>query len=359
MLDIALIGLNHRTADVSIRERAAFEESRLSGALRELAGRPGILEAFILSTCNRVEMLACVEDLAPGLASMESFLCDRSRLTPGELQKRLYRYTGNRAVRHLFRVTSSLDSLIIGEPQILGQVMSFYSAATKARTAGARLNLLLQAAFRVAKRVRNETDIGKYPVSAGSAAAELARGILGDLINKDILIIGAGKIGETALRHLTSIGAGTLRIANRSFESAVELAVRFRGVAVPFTDLNRCVAESDIVVASTTAQNILVDRAMAETAMRARPQRPMVFIDLSVPRNIDPTVRAITNVFCYDVDALGAVVESNLEERRKAAAIAEGIIEQEVEPVCRRLYLSTVTPTATSSPGRGQRICQG
>ncbi len=358
MLNLVLVGLSHRTADVGIRERAAFQETQLSTSLRELAARPGIQEALILSTCNRVELLSSVADATDGMGTLEAFIRENSGLPKSEIDKTLYRYRDADAVRHLFRVSSSLDSMILGEPQILGQVKASYAMAVESNTVGTYLNTLLQAAFRVAKRVRSETPIGEYSVSASSAAVELARKVLGDLKGRSILIVGAGKMGEMAVRHLVSIGAGIIRVTNRSPEAAAELAVLFNGVAVPFGDLPHWIAMSDIVIVSTGAPAAIVTRRMAESFMRERKRAPVVIVDLSVPRNVDPAVGLLDNVFCYDIDDLGAVVEASLEERRKAALLAEKIVEQEVETVCFRIKSLDVTPVVVQLQNRIEEICR-
>jgi glutamyl-tRNA reductase len=358
MLNLVLVGLNHRTADISVRERAAIQGERMAFALKNLSALPGVREAMIISTCNRVELFCRVNEADEGLRSLETFLCNTSQIDSSQLLGNLYEFTEEKAIRHLFRVASSLDSMILGEPQILGQVKDSYTLAVEAQTVGTYLNTLLQAAFRVAKRVRSETSIGEYSVSASSAAVELARKVLGQLEHKRILIIGAGKMGETAVRHLSSCGAAIIRVSNRSFQAAEELAARFHGQAVPFEELVHWMALSDIVIASTAAQEPIVTRAMAESVMRERKHEPIVLIDIAVPRNIDPAAGTIDNVFCYDIDDLGAVVEANLQERRKAASLAEKIVDQEVESVCHRLKSLDLTPVVMQLQGRIEEICR-
>ncbi len=358
MLNLVLVGLNHRTADVGLRERVGFQETRLSVALRELAARPGIREVLILSTCNRVELLSRVADATEGIGTLEAFIKESSGLQQSEIEKALYRFSGADVVRHLFRVSSSLDSMILGEPQILGQVKSSYALAVESNTVGTYLNTLLQAAFHVAKRVRSETPIGEYSVSASSAAVELARKVLGDLKDRSILIVGAGKMGEMAVRHLVSSGAGTIRVTNRSPENAADLAALFSGLAVPFGDLPHWIALSDIVIVSTGAPSAIITKSMADSFMRERKRAPIVIVDLSVPRNVDPGVGLLDNVFCYDIDDLGAVVEANVEERRKAAMLAEKIVEQEVETVCFRIKSLDVTPVVVQLQSRIEEICR-
>lgn len=357
MLNLVIVGLNHRTAELDIRERAAFSAAELPMALKRMTQQPGIKEGMIISTCNRVELLCHAEKPETGINALEAFLSESCETPAEELKSHLYRHVGDQAVRHVFRVASSLDSMILGEAQILGQMKSFYGIAVGASTVGYRLNSLIQAAFHTAKRVRAETAIGEFSVSASSAAVELARKIFGDLSAKRILIIGSGKMGETAARHMASSGASCIRVTNRNPEKAQNLAARFQGEAVPFENLAWWVARSDIVIASTGSQDLLIDRSMAQAAIRERRNAPIVFIDISVPRNVDPAVGAIDNVFCYDVDDLGAVVEANLGERRRAAKLAEKIIEEEVQAFCARLRSHDVGPMVAQLQGKIEEIC--
>lgn len=358
MANFILVGLSHRTAEVDIRERVAIQASQMPEALRQLAERPGIRESMIISTCNRVELISHAENSQAGIDALESFLAESSTMARQELRQKLYHHSGEQVVRHVFRVAASLDSMILGEPQILGQVKSFYDLAVDAHTVGAYLNSLLQAAFRTAKRVRSETSIGEYSVSVSSAAVELSRKIFGDLRNKKILIVGAGKMGEVAVRHLAASGASTIRVTNRSLEAAQELAARFRGTAVPFGELQQAVAHSDIVITSTGSEDILIERIMAQSVMVERKNEPIVFVDISVPRNVDPGVADIDNVFCYDIDDLGAVVEANLQERRREASLAEKIVDQEVDSFCARLKSLDMGPVVAQLQGRIEEICR-
>jgi len=357
MSDLVLIGLNHRTAGVEKRERAALSAADVPGALADLTARPGIREALILSTCNRVEIVSRVDETSPAFDILETFLAEVSGLPQPELSESLYRHAGSLAVQHVFRVASSLDSMILGEPQILGQVKSAYSLAVEAGSSGTILNNLFQTAFRVAKRIRTETSIGEYSVSVSSAAVELARKILGNLVNKTILIVGAGKMGEGTVRHLADGGAGSIYVTNRSAEAAVELAARFRGTAVPFDQLPYWLAHSDIIIVSTAAPKIIIDRGVVTSAMQIRRNRPIVFVDMSVPRNVDPTVSEIDNAFCYDIDDLGAVVEANLEERRDAAAVAEKLVRQETEAFWARMKSMDVAPMVVEVRRRIEEVC--
>ncbi len=358
MFNLLLVGLNHRTAKLDLRQMASFNAEQLLEGLKRLSERPGILESMIVSTCNRVEVLSGMDPQVDGIATIESFLSEYSGIPLAQLQPKLYRYTGEQAVRHVFRVASSLDSMILGEPQILGQLKSCYSTAVDAHTVGSSLNGLLQSAFRIAKRVRSETSIGEYPVSAGSAAVELVRKIFGDLQKKSILIVGAGKMGEAAIRHLADTGAKSIYVTNRSPEAAKELAAQFNGIAVPFSDLDEWISRADIVIASTGASEMLVDRSMVQRVMHRRKNAPIAFIDISVPRNIDPEIGSLDNVFCYDIDDLAAVVEANLHERVKAASTAEKIVDQEVQAFCARAKSMEVGPVVKQVQGRIEEICR-
>jgi glutamyl-tRNA reductase len=358
MFNLVLIGLNHRTAELDLRQLASFNAIQLPEELKRLSERPGILEAMIISTCNRVEILTNVSHPTEGMDSMESFLSEFSRISLPALQPKLYRYNDDQAIRHVFRVASSLDSMILGEPQILGQLKSCYSIALDAHTVGTYLNSLLQTAFRAAKRVRSETSIGEYSVSVSSAAVELIRKIFDDLRSKSILIIGAGEMGEATIRHLEESGAKAVYLTNRSAEAAQQLAARFNGIAVPFEELNEWISRSDIIVTSTGATETLINRSMIEKIMHSRKSAPMVFIDISVPRNVDPAVGSIDNVFCYDIDDLGTVVEANLHERVKAAAAAEKIVDQEVQAYCAKLKTLKVGPVVMQLQNHIEEICR-
>jgi glutamyl-tRNA reductase len=358
MSKLVLTGLNHRTADVAARERLSFAESGLPSALGGLSGNPAIHEAVILSTCNRVEIIVATPDVDAAAGELGAFLADRAGVAVQSLSGSLYWHRDEHAVRHLFRVACSLDSMVLGEPQILGQVKSAFSAAAAAESVGTVLNSLFQAAFRVAKRVRAETNIGEHAVSVSSAAVELATKVFEDLHRRSIMIIGTGEMGELAVRHLASAGVRVIRVTNRSPQAARDLAGKFGGDAVPFEELAEWMRQSDIVITSTGARGFLVDRALVARVMTRRKHQPLVLIDIAVPRNVDPAVVAVDNVFCYDVDDLGAVVEANLGERRHEAELAERIVQQEVERFCARLSGIEVGPVVQEIRSRILQICQ-
>lgn len=358
MLNLVIVGLNHRTAELDVRQRAAFPVPQLPDVLKRMTQQAGIEEGMIISTCNRVELLSRVEKPEKGIDALEAFFSETCDVPTEKLKDHLYRHVGYQAVRHVFRVTSALDSMILGEAQILGQVKSFYGIAVGASTVGYYLNSLMQAAFHTAKRVRTETSIGEFSVSVSSAAVELARKIFGELRDKRILIVGSGEMGEVAARHMAANGANRIRVTNRNPETAQALAAKFQGESVPFDSLARWLARSDIVITTTGSPDILVDRAMAQLAASERRHAPLVFIDISVPRNVDPAVCAIDNVFCYDVDDLGAVVEANIAERRQAAALAEKIVDEEVDAFCTRLKSRDLGPVVVQLQDRIEEICR-
>jgi glutamyl-tRNA reductase len=356
--NLVVVGLNYRTAPLDIRQSVYFNTDQLEPCLKSLSSRPEIIEALIISTCNRVEILSNVENLENGIQTIESFLTEFSELSPLILHPKLYRFSGLQTVRHIFRLASSLDSMILGEPQILGQLKSFYTRAVTADTVGFYLNSLVQTAFRVAKRVRTETSVGKNPVSAGSAAAELARNIFGDLRDKKILIVGAGKMGEAAVTHLHDEGVQKIYVMNRTRTAAEELAGRFHGIAVPFSELRSCIPLVDIVIVSTGSSDILIDYAMVQDTIRDRRSSPLVFIDISALCNVDPDVGKLADVFYYNIDDLGSVVETNLNQRVKAAANAEKIIDEEVRKFMSKVRFSKAAPMISLLQQRVEELCR-
>jgi glutamyl-tRNA reductase len=341
-----LIGVNHNTAPVEVRERFAIPESKISEAVQRLAQYPGIEEGMIVSTCNRVEFLArSANGCDPNL---RGYLRDYFRTELGPYEKYLYEYQENEAIRHLFRVASSLDSMVVGEPQILGQVKEAYAAARAVGAVNSHLDALVTRAFGVAKRVRTETAIGSSAVSVASIAVELAQKIFGSLDGKTVYLVGAGKMIELAARHLIAGGAGKILVVNRTYEKAVALASKFDGTPVPFDQLYTTVAKADIVITSTGAPVTIFRREHAEQFMAERRNRPMFFIDIAVPRDVDAAVNKVDGVFVYDIDDLQAVVATHISDRRKEARRAEAIIENEVQKFNSRLQTLEVVPTIVS-----------
>ena len=340
-MNIVLLGLNHKTAPIALRERLAIAPQQLEEATRSLAQAPGILEGMILSTCNRVELLTSQSPHAPQLIE---FISSYFSIDPDLLTPHLYEYRGEDAVRHLFRVACSLDSMVIGEPQILGQVKSSYLAARSAGAVRGHLDKVLQRAFVVAKRVRTETQIGNSSVSIASVAVELARKIFGSLEGKKVLIVGAGKMSEQAARHLVNQGAASVLVANRTYERAEQLAQRFGGKAVRFDDLYLHADQADIIITSTGSARPVFRREHAQHFLQQRRGRPMFFIDIAVPRDVDPEVNKLDGIFLYDIDDLQSVAGSHLKERSQAAELAEAMILAEVNQYQRRLHALNVAP---------------
>jgi len=340
-MQLALVGLSHKTAPVEIRERFAFNGEALKSALTFLVSRGEIKEAMILSTCNRVEVVA----EGPDDRRIREFLCEFHRVQDDAITKHLYSFRNAEAIRHIFRVASSLDSMMVGEPQILGQVKEAYRIASDAGTVGMNLSALMSRAFAVAKRVRSETGISQSAVSVSYAAVELARKIFGSLSGKVVMIIGASKMGELAARHLRRAGVSSVLVTNRTFERAVELAKVFEGAAVPFEHFQDHMDRADIIISSTGAPNFIINKPLAEQVIHRRKNRPMFFIDIAVPRDIDPLVNEIDNAFLYDIDDLQQVIDSNVKERMSEAMRAEEIVDREVEAFCTRMQAREVVPT--------------
>lgn len=333
-MPILLVGLNHKTAPIEVRERLAFSDEACGESLRALVDGEVVREGLIVSTCNRVEVLTATNDAREpaGINRIADFLSQSRQIPHSDFHLHLYNYTDEQAVRHLFRVASSLDSMVVGEPQVLGQVRRAYSQAIEAGTAGRILSRLVHQAFRVAKRVRNETGIAASAVSISYMAVELGRKIFGSLKNSTVLLIGAGEMAELSARHLLNAGATRVLIANRTLASAQKLAADFGGQAIDYDNLAHHLAEADIVICSTAAANneYVVTKKMARAASETRRNRPSFFIDISVPRNVDPAISEIGNLFVFDVDDLESVVASNVREREREAERAELIVESEV-----------------------------
>ena len=340
-MNIVLLGLNHKTAPIELRERLAVAPQHLEEASRSLAQAPGVIEGMILSTCNRVELLT---SQAPDAPQLLDFVGEYFRIAPEVLAPHMYEYRQAEAVRHLFRVACSLDSMVIGEPQILGQVKSSYLAARSAGAVRGHLDKVLQRAFVVAKRVRTETQIGSSTVSIASVAVELARKIFGGLADKKVLLVGAGKMSEQAARHLVDHGAGTVMVTNRTHERAVKLAETFGGKAVRFEDIYSTADQADIIITSTGSASHVFRREHAQHFLQARRGRPMFFIDIAVPRDVDPEVNKVDGIFLYDIDDLQLVAGSHLQARGEQAELAEAMILAEVDKYERRLHALNVSP---------------
>ena len=349
-MSIILVGLNHKTAPIEVRERLAFTDAACAETLQTLVDGELISEGLIVSTCNRVEVLAATRGVsgAEGTERISSFLSETRRVPSQFFGEHLYTHADDEAVRHIFRVASSLDSMVVGEPQVLGQVRRAYSNAVTAGTAGRILHRLVHHALRVAKRVRSETGIAASAVSISFTAVELGRKIFGSLKGTTVLVIGAGEMAELAAQHLAGAGASRILVTNRTTETAEQLANKIKGTALDFSSLPAHLAEADIVVCSTASDEYVVTQEMAREALSARRQRPAFFIDISVPRNVDPAVGELDNLFVFDVDDLEAVVASNIREREREAERAELIVESEVMQFQQALRSLDLGPTVAA-----------
>jgi len=348
MPSLFVSGMNHLTAPVGVREQLALEEERIREILVDLYRRGLFAEVMILSTCNRVEVYGVAE--APGEARQAAWgrLGAPRGLSLGDIEPLVYTKTEEEAVRHAFRVASSLDSMLVGEPQILGQVKEAFALAQSASTVGPLLHSLMAQAFGVAKAVRTETEVGRHAVSVSFAAVELGRKIFEGLDGISVLLVGAGEMAELAARHPVEHGARAVHVTNRTWSRAEELARHLGGTAVPFDELYPVMATVDIVITSTAASAPIIRAADVERALRARRARPLFFVDIGVPRNVEPAVNDLDNAFCYDIDDLRAVVESNLRERQREAQRAETLVAREVERFAARRRDLEVVPTIVS-----------
>jgi glutamyl-tRNA reductase len=333
-MSIILVGVNHKTAPVEVRERFAFAESQVQDALHQLVDRELICEGLILSTCNRVEVIAATpkkSEAEAAISHVYGFLNQFLRCDSALLSKHCYHHSDSSAIKHIFRVTSSLDSMVLGEPQITGQIKEAFQQAQDAESVGHLLTRLMNRAFAVSKRVRNETGIGTSAVSISFVAVELAKKVFETLRGTTVMLIGAGEMAELAARHLLNYGASRILVVNRTYENAESLAAEMKGEPVRFEQFNQRLPEAEIVVCSTGAPHYLVTPDQVRNALATRRNRPMMLIDISVPRNIDPAISNLDNAFVFDVDDLGSIAENNRTERRREAIRAESIIDAEVE----------------------------
>jgi glutamyl-tRNA reductase len=354
---IGALGVNHKTAPVAIREKMAFSGD-CQTALLAIRDIPGCGECCFLSTCNRVEVLFTGKDVDAAAAGVRRFLFANTNLEDEEAQRYSYYHQGQDAVRHIFRVASSLDSMIVGEPQILGQLKDAYRDASDVKATGVILNKLLHKAFSVAKRIRTETNIGSSAVSISYAAVELAKKIFGDLQGRKVLLIGAGEMAELAAQHLISQGIANVIVANRTFERAAKLARTFNGKAVGLDELVAQLEEVDIIISSTGAPGLVLKADDVRPVMRQRMNSPLFLIDIAVPRDLDPALNDLDNVYLYDIDDLKNVVEGNKAEREKEAQRAERIVEDETLKFMQWLEGMGVSPTIVALRQKAEEIRQ-
>ncbi|MBW1754294.1 MAG: glutamyl-tRNA reductase [Deltaproteobacteria bacterium] len=330
MDEIVLLGINHKTAPIELRECLAFSNEETLAALETFKASPAISEVMVISTCNRVEILVATGNKTKAEETAKTYLSASKKLPVAKFEQALYAHCGDEAVRHIFMVASSLDSMMVGEPQILGQIKEAYNIAGSKKTSGVLLNRLLHRAFFVAKRVRSETGIGDHAVSISYAAIELGKKIFGSLEGKKALLIGAGEMAELAVEHLLRNKSGDILVANRTFESGVQLAQKFNGQAVRFEEIIDCLQHVDIIISSTGSPDFILTRDQVKGVMRIRRNRPLFFIDIAVPRDIDPAINRLTNSYVYDIDDLQGVIAENIEERNREAIKGARIVDESV-----------------------------
>ncbi len=358
-MHIIVVGLSHHTAPIELREQLAFAAGRMERPLRCLLAVPDLTEGLILSTCNRVEIYGVTRDIAAGIARVKRFLAEFHGLAYELLEPYLYGYHGEQAIRHVFRVAASLDSLVVGEPQILGQLKAAYGYAAEYGSSGLILNRFLHKSFSVAKRVRTETRVASSAVSIAFAAVELARTIFHDLADKTVLLVGAGEMGELAAKHFVGAGVRHVLVANRTFARGEQLAGEFNGRALRFEDLFDHLHKADIVLSSTGSAHYLIGPKELAAVLRRRKLRPMFFIDIAVPRDVDPGVDRLENVYLYNTDDLQGVVANNREQRRIEAEKAEAIVAGEVAQFVAWLGSLEVVPTIVALRSRFEEIVRG
>ncbi len=355
---LVVVGLNHRTAPVEVREKLSFSEDSIPGHLKKLTSHKSIRGSIILSTCNRTEVYAAVLDVDKGLTKIREYLAKCCRTELSELKNYLYTYTLYDVITHLFRVASGLDSMIVGETQILGQVRTAYQIACEHGATNRVLNTLFQQAITVGKKVRTETFIDRNAVSISYAAVELARQIFAGLEGRSVLIVGAGKMSELTAKHLVANGVTSVLVSNRSFERAAELAKQFGGKAIRFDELFDYMARADIVISATAATHCIIEKPEMEKVMQLRKGKKIFIIDIAVPRDVDPGVNEVEGVSLFDIDDLQNVVDKNIQQRKKEAAKAEKIIEKEIAEFWKWLNTQFVIPTIAALKKRGEDIRQ-
>jgi glutamyl-tRNA reductase len=356
--ELVVVGISHHTADVALRERLAFPDGEVAGALAELQALPSVGEALLVSTCNRVEVYAVARTTPAAIGEIRRFLSGARGIEDERLQAHVYEHAGDTAVRHVFRVASSLDSLVVGESQILGQLKSAYGAASKAGTVGPLLGRCVERAFGVAKRVRSETAIARGAANVSTVAVELVRKVFGELAGKIVLVVGAGKMSDLAARHLRTDGASDILVTNRSPERAVELAHRIGGQARPWEDLPRLLEISDVVISSTGSREPIITKSLMKSVMRARRHRQIFLIDIAVPRDVEAAAGKLDGVYLFDIDDLERVVADNRRDRQKEASAAERIVDHEVGEFRVWLRGQNVIPTIKDLRERFVRVAQ-
>jgi glutamyl-tRNA reductase len=355
-MELVVVGLNHNTAPIQLRECLAFPENKMEDALHKVRTLRSVKENMIVSTCNRVEVYAATRETHKAILDLKLFLSQYHGLPLKEFEKNLYSFMGQEAVKHIFRVASSLDSMVVGEPQILGQIKSAYEMAVESKTSGLILHRLLHRAFHVAKRVRTETKIGDSAVSVSSVAVQLAQKIFETLEKKAVLLIGAGEMCELAARHLVSGGVEKVWVTNRTYERAVSLAQEFKGGAIPFYEMSQGLKKVDIVISATDSPEYLIRHDQMVKMIKERKQKPIFFIDIADPRNIEPSVGNIENIYLYNIDDLKKVADENIKDRGKEAQKAEAIVQDEVIKFVSWYHSLEVTPTIVALRNKFEEI---
>jgi glutamyl-tRNA reductase len=357
-MNLTVVGISHKTSPLEVRERFTLNERRIPEVLRRLQAEPEIEEAVIISTCNRVEFVFNTFEKQDGMAGFRRFAESFYGIRLDEFTHCFYVHRDEEALRHLFRVASGLDSMVVGEPQVLGQVKQAYFLAKEAETCGSGLDSVFHRVFNTAKRVRTETHVAEAPVSISSAAVDLAEQALGTLQGKTVMIIGAGQMGELAARHLVSKGAATVLVSNRTHAHAVALAQELRGLAVLFSELWEAMRGVDIVLSSTGCPHFIITRDDMERLMKERHGRPIFLIDIAVPRDVDPAIREVSGCTLVNIDGLEAVTNHNLLERQKALEAARRILDEEITLFRERQEQLNVVPTIVSLRRRVEEIRQ-
>ncbi len=354
-MTLTVLGVNHKTAPIEIREKIAISREQLPEVTRALGDIPGVDECMVVSTCNRVELITALDSKDVDLTG---FLSRHFGLDPSALASHIYQHRDQHAVRHLFRVAASLDSMVVGEPQILGQVKEAFAVARESGTVGGQLEHLLKSAFSAAKKVRSETEIGSSSVSIASVAVEMARKIFGSLNGRTVFLVGAGKMSELAARHLVQQGAGTILVTNRTEERARKMAEPFKGRVIPFEKIYEAAAEADIIVTSTGAPHHIFNPEHGQAFLHKRRNRPMFFIDIAVPRDVNPAMGKLEGLFVYDIDDLQQVAAAHMKERSRSASDAEAMIAGEVERFHQRQRTVNVAPAIVALQRQAEELRQ-
>jgi glutamyl-tRNA reductase len=357
-MKIVSLGMNHETAPVELRECLAAEQDNVPRALAAMRDMECLREGLYLSTCNRVEALLITDSIPEARAAVIKMMSGLGNIPEESFESTLYLFEDMDAVNHIFRVASSMDSMVVGEPQILGQIKEAYALATRQKTSGVVLNRLMHKAFHVAKRVRTETGICGSAVSISYAAVELAKKIFHELEGKGVLLIGAGEMAELAARHLMAQGVDSLAVANRTLERAVEMAESFQGHPVSFEEIGDQLRAVDIVIASTASPDYVITREQVRSILRKRRNRPLFFIDIAVPRDVEPEVNDLDNIYVYDIDDLKGIVDFNMSQRRQEAAKAERIVREEAVKFEKWLKTLAVVPTIVSLQDKVESIIE-